>query len=337
MTNSITHEFERALGELCTQERLRAIESGDGVAAARLWSEVDALGFTDALSTEAQGGAGLSLAEAGELLLAVGRTGMNHPFGETMMARALLAATGQRAGKGAIAIARALSVPGEAVVCRDVSGALLAEHVLVESRGVWLLLPTAAASTSAGLYRPHASASLRWASAHEAVLRFDIADTSAATLCSVVHSAVMAGAMERALAMTVSYAADRRQFGKAISQFQAVQQELAVMAEQSAAAAMAARMGCVARDPLRPDSLLAAAAKLRACEAAALVAPLAHAVHGAIGITEELVLGVFTARLHELRGTLGTERSCADTLGRAVMASDQKFVDFTVGNLAPMA
>jgi alkylation response protein AidB-like acyl-CoA dehydrogenase len=337
MTDSITPEFERALDALCTPERLRAIEHGDAGVAARQWSEVDALGFTDALLPEAEGGAGLSLAEAGELLQAVGRAGLNHPFGETMTSRALLAAAGQSAGKGAIAIARAEAAHGDAVVCRDVSGAQLADEVLVEWRGDWLLMPRAAAAVTPGLYRPQASASLRWESARQASARFDLQGASAETLCNVLHAAVMAGAMERVLAMTVSYAADRRQFGKPIAQFQAIQQELAVMAEQAASAAMGARMGFAGAGTLRPDPLLAAAAKLRACEAAASVAPIAHAVHGAIGITEELLLGVFTARLHELRGAPGSERACAERLGQAVLTSGQGFIDFASRALAPAA
>ncbi|MDT4826909.1 Crotonobetainyl-CoA dehydrogenase [compost metagenome] len=145
----------------------------------------------------------------------------------------------------------------------------------------------------------------------------------------------MAGAMERVLELTVLYAGDRRQFGKAIGQFQAVQQDLAVLAEQASSTATAARIGCAGGTPL-PQPLLAAVAKLRACEAAAQVAAIAHAVHGAIGVTEEHMLGVFTARLHEWRAAPGTERACADTLGRAVLADGAASISrFVAAHLAP--
>lgn len=336
MNDTLANEFERALQELLTPERLRGIEAGDAADAARLWSAVDALGFTDALVPARCGGAGLQLADACDLLLAAGRAGLPQPFGETMLARALLAQAGQReaVGAGAIAIGLAAPAAGDTIFCRDVSGAQLADHVLVEASGQWLLLPCSTAAREPGMVRPHASATLRWKSAREAVVRLDAGD--AATLCGVVHAAVMAGAMERVLDMTVTYAGVRRQFGKAIAQMQAIQQELAVMAEQAAAAAMAARLTCTG-EAWPPDPLRAAAAKLRACEAAAILAPLAHAVHGAIGMTEELVLGVFTARLHELRGAPASERACAEALGRAVLQSGQGLIDFAAARLAPVA
>ena len=58
------------------------------------------------------------------------------------------------------------------------------------------------------------------------------------------------------------------------------------MAEQVAAARMAAQIGCQASGPsadLLPDRLRVAVAKSRTSEAAGIVAPMAHAIHGAIG------------------------------------------------------
>lgn len=332
MTDSISDLFERALAELCTPERVRAIEGGADAAA--LWAEIDALGFTDALVSAEQGGSGLSLAQAGPLFAAAGRHGLSHPFGETMVARALLQAAGYQPDAGCIALARAIPAHGAAVHCREVPGARLAGHVLVEWRDAWLLMPVAAARIEAGSYRPRTSASLRWESAQQAVFRWDSAGETAEAFCNAVHAAAMAGAMERVLELSVSYANDRRQFGRAIGQFQAVQQDLAVVAEQAGSAALAARIGCSASG-LEPEPLLAAVAKLRASEAALRVATLAHAVHGAIGITEEHVLGLYTTRLHEWRATAGTERACAERLGQALLHGGQSFADFMRSALAP--
>ena len=339
MNDSISIEFERALEAMCTQEQLRAIEMGDNEAAARLWSELDALGFGGALLPESHGGAELALSECCDLLLACGRNGVPHPFGETMVARALLSTAGvqEHIGAGAIALAKGRVLPDGSLVCREVSGALLADKVLVDIGDSWLLLPTDAASARPSALRPHASASLQWTSPKlAAAAEIPKVGEGADTWCALIHAAVMAGAMERVLAMTVGYANERRQFGKAIGQFQAIQQELAVMAEQAAASIMGARMAC-SGPVLSPSPLLAATAKLRASEAAGVVAPATHAVHGAIGITEELVLGVFTTRLHELRSTGLTERACADLLGGALQASKQGFIDFVAAKLAPVA
>ncbi|HMN79874.1 MAG TPA: acyl-CoA dehydrogenase family protein [Burkholderiaceae bacterium] len=398
----VAESFERALAELCTDPRIRAIEAGDDAAAAGLWREVDALGFTDALVPAELGGAGLTLQQACPLLAAAGRFGLNHPFGETMVARALLRAAGWQPDDGCIALARAAEHDhrsGEgAVVCREVPGARLAGHVLVQHRDAWLLMPCAKADIQPGTYRPHASATLSWQSPRDAVFCWDRAAAAAAAAGAVaavagaaaragagagsgasagadavtgadvhavadaetwnnaIHAAAMSGAMERVLALSVAYANDRRQFGRAIGQFQAVQQDLAVLAEQAGSAVLAARIGCGSpgREPgsqprslpdpqsgpqrsMQPDPLLAATAKLRASEAALRVAMLAHAVFGAIGITEEHVLGVFTTRLHEWRATAGTERDCAMRIGSALLRSGESFPAFIRAALVPAA
>ncbi|MFK0087330.1 acyl-CoA dehydrogenase family protein [Pseudomonas sp. NPDC090755] len=332
MTDSIFDGFERALLDLCPLERLREQEQPE--AAAALWAQIDALGYTDALISEACDGAGLSLTTVFELLFTAGKAGLSQPLGETAMARALLADAGYENDNACVALAKARE-GGEGIVCNDVPGAMLAERVLVQWQGEWLLLDRADAQVTPGAYRRRASASLHWRSAQPARFRFQRPEVDAEALCNALHAAAMAGAMERVLELAVEYANDRRQFGRPISQFQAVQQELAVLAEQAASAALAARMGCVGSGYL-PDRLLAATAKLRACEAATRVAAIGHAVLGAIGITEEHPLGLYTARLHEWRMAPGSEVRCAQVLGQAVLAAPQSSLfDFVRTHLAP--
>nr|WP_115706217.1 acyl-CoA dehydrogenase family protein [Cupriavidus taiwanensis] len=318
MDDSLLDGFARPLSELCGDEPLRRAEAGEGLAA--MWASIDALGYTDALVPETLGGAGLALADFYPLVFAAGKAGLPLPFAETAMARAILASAGQDPGRGCIAIAPALPAAGSAIVCRDVPGAGVATHVLVSWRGEWLWLRCDRAEHTPGSYRPLVSASLRWTGPEAATLRLPTQDADAEAICSALHAAGMAGAMSRIQDLCVAYASDRRQFGRAIGQFQAVQQELSVLAEQVAAATLAARLGCAASGGYLPDALLAATARLRAGEAAARVAAIAHAVHGAIGITEEHVLGLFTRRLHEWRAAPATESRCAARLGNALLA-----------------
>ncbi len=319
-------DFERPLADLCTDDTLRAIEAG--ASADALWQAIDGLGFTDALLPEARGGAGLSLRELFAPAFAAGRAGLALPFAETAVARALLAAAGQReaGGDGPIAIAPAAAHEGDAIVCRDVPGGALAQWVLVGSQGHWLLLPRERAVMQPGAWRPRVSATLHWDRSALAVARFERGDADATALCNALHAAGMAGAMARVLELTTAYAQDRRQFGRPIAQFQAIQQELAVLAEQAYSATLAARLGCSA-EGCQPDALLAAVAKLRACEAARGVAAIAHAVFGAIGITDEHVLGLYTRRLHEWRQAPDTEAQCARLLGEAVLARPEGLLD----------
>jgi alkylation response protein AidB-like acyl-CoA dehydrogenase len=122
--------------------------------------------------------------------------------------------------------------------------------------------------------------------------------------------------------MTAGYARERRQFGRAIGQFQAVQQNLAVLAGQAASAAAAAGLAAEAVAAWGPGLLPAvAAAKVRTGEAAGQAAAIAHQVHGAIGFTQEHRLHHYTRRLWAWRDAFGREAEWAQVLGRHLIAA----------------
>ena len=64
---------------------------------------------------------------------------------------------------------------------------------------------------------------------------------------------------------------------------------------------------------------LVATAKARCSEAALVVSELAHAIHGAIGFTEEYDLQLFTRRLHAWRQTAGSEAYWYGVAGEALL------------------
>jgi acyl-CoA dehydrogenase len=138
----------------------------------------------------------------------------------------------------------------------------------------------------------------------EAMAARAVAEPSRALL-AVLAAAEMAGAGERLLEMSIAHANDRQQFGKPIGKFQAIQQQLAVLAEQVVLVRIAAQAACA--HGLEPPLAAAATAKSVASTAAPSIAGIAHAVHGAIGITAEFPLHRLTARLHALRMTYGAE------------------------------
>lgn len=156
-------------------------------------------------------------------------------------------------------------------------------------------------------------------------------------LAAVVTAAQIVGALERVLELSVAFANQRVQFGRPIGKFQAIQHQLAVMAEQVAAARMAAQIGCQGdATGVVPDRLRAAVAKSRASEAAGLVAPMAHAIHGAIGITAELDLQLYTRRLHAWRIEHGSKLAWNRVLGQAVLEADVPLaLDFMRSALLP--
>ena len=140
-------------------------------------------------------------------------------------------------------------------------------------------------------------------------------------------AALIAGAADRAFEMTLAYANQRVQFGKPIGKFQALQQQISEMAELVFAARMASQMACQGGTwSARPD--LAHLAKGRASEGVGRIVAVAHAVHGAIGVTHEYDLQLYTRRLSEWARAGGGAGHWSGQLGREALLSGQSAIDF---------
>jgi acyl-CoA dehydrogenase len=155
---------------------------------------------------------------------------------------------------------------------------------------------------------------VEFASAPAKVAPSDLDAEDWRALAATARAAQMAGALQRLLALSVQYAQERVQFGRPIGKFQAVQQNLAALAGQAAAATAAAdgaieAAGRDLRSPLIP------AGKIRCGEAAGIGAAIAHQVHGAIGFTQEHSLHYSTRRLWSWRDEFGNEAQWSRRLG----------------------
>ncbi len=142
-------------------------------------------------------------------------------------------------------------------------------------------------------------------------------------LGAAARSAMIAGALEAAMNISVQYAQERKAFGKLIGNFQAVQHNLSRLACEAAAAAAASSSAADAierSDSLQGDGMLLeiAGAKIRCGAAAGQGAAIAHQAHGAIGFTAEHVLHRFTMRLWAWRDEFGSEAAWAVRLGETV-------------------
>lgn len=137
-------------------------------------------------------------------------------------------------------------------------------------------------------------------------------------LAAILAAGEMAGALSAIEALTVDYVRTRKQFGREIGRFQAIQQQIAVLTEEVIAAHMAAGMAFVG-EPAKISENRAAAAKLRCNRAAFRAASIAHAVHGAIGVSEDYGLHRFTGRLRQLAMAHGGETTWAQKLGDWVL------------------
>ncbi|HEY8290790.1 MAG TPA: acyl-CoA dehydrogenase family protein [Acetobacteraceae bacterium] len=139
---------------------------------------------------------------------------------------------------------------------------------------------------------------------------------------ALARATMMSGALEKAMDLAVTYAQERVQFGRPISKFQAVQQNLAVLAGQTAAAVAASNVGIEALgkgDPER-EAFLIGVAKTRVGDAATLACEIAHQVHGAIGFTKEYALQLSTRRLWSWREEFGADVEWAAKVGAYICA-----------------
>jgi acyl-CoA dehydrogenase len=135
---------------------------------------------------------------------------------------------------------------------------------------------------------------------------------------ALLRSASMAGAMQRAFEMTRDYAQEREQFGRPVASHQAVQQHLALMAQEAACATMAVEAAVAGGEV--PDPLAVATAKATAGRAAAVVTARAHQVHGAIGVTHEYDLHWLTRRLWAWQDEFRPARYWASRIGAVALA-----------------
>jgi acyl-CoA dehydrogenase len=134
----------------------------------------------------------------------------------------------------------------------------------------------------------------------------------------------MAAAIERMLELAVGYCGQRSQFGRTLSQFQAVQQQLALLAAEALAArgAVQRALALVAPQPEPGDWAVepVAVAKVRTGLAAGAATRIAHQLHGAIGITTEYPLHRFTTPAWSWRGEYGGDRHWSAALAAAYPA-----------------
>jgi acyl-CoA dehydrogenase len=342
------NELQTILSETCTRlftdhattTVLEGAEKGEWPAA--LWQALEENGLTLPQVPEARGGAGGSWSDAFVVLMAAGRFAAPVPLAETMLAGVILAEAGLDVPLGPMTVAP-VHADERLTLTRQGSGFTLsgratrvpwgarAEHVVVVAEGdggpMIAQVPGSAARTEpdASLAREPRD-TLQWSAAPvvaAAPLRSRLGGQPVFAGGALVRAAQMAGGLEFLLAQSVKYVSERKQFGRPLAAFQAIQQNLALLAGHTAAAGMAAQQAfhVVDRTGESGDpSFEIAVAKVRTGEAASLGAGIAHQAHGAIGFTYEHSLHFVTRRLWSWRAEFGAESHWSVALGRQVAA-----------------
>ncbi|MBM3218886.1 MAG: acyl-CoA dehydrogenase [Candidatus Rokubacteria bacterium] len=325
----------RLFTDLVTKELLESSEKG--VWPEKLWRALEEGGLTMPLVAESAGGAGGTWLDAHVVVRASGRHTAPVPLAETIVAGALLSRAGLEVPYGPITLA---PVHGDERLTLTRSGAAwrvsgtatrvpwgrAAGHVVTvaeaDGAATVALVATGAARITDDrnlALEPRDTLVFENAPVVAAAPAPGVSADAIRLYGAMARAAQMAGALESILEQGVRYATERKQFGRPIGTFQALQHYLAVVAGHVAASGIAAELAFRAAD--RGDSAFeTAAAKIRVGEAAGVSAGLVHQVHGAIGFTYEHSLHFATRRLWSWRAEFGSESAWAMALGRGVAA-----------------
>lgn len=294
------------------------------------WSKADELGLPRLMVEEASGGIGGGWADLFAIQWEAGRTAATLPLGEAIVANWMCSRAGLDISDGFGAVT--CDARGELRNARF-SGTLT--NVPSGRHADWVVCILATGSL-VRLQRTHAELTPGENLAGEPrdTLVFKDAPCErgsfpntashvhvSALLGALLRLGQISGALSTALELTTEHVTQRVQFGKRLSAFQSVQQQLAVFAIEATAAGCAARAACDAADRGKSPGAAwyaIAAAKLRANLAIGVATATAHQLHGAIGFTREHSLHPLTRRLWAWRTEAGNDRFWSARLGTYV-------------------
>jgi acyl-CoA dehydrogenase len=326
MTDSLLVETaERVFSDTATFEVVQAAER-DGWAPA-VWDAAGSIGLPWIGVPEEAGGAGGTLEDAIAVLVVAGRHACPIPLAETgILAGWLLASTGLRVGSEPLTVVPGhgdddLILDGDHLcgTAHRVPWARAAECIVAIVDDQVVRVSSAAADIDdvrnvAG--EPRETVSFHRVAVEEIrPLPVGIDADGLRFRGALARAALMAGALTAMAELTAAYTMERRQFGKPVGTFQAVQAHVVTAAEEAALVDLAVQVAAreAARTPARFEI---GAAKAVAAAAAHNATRAAHQAHGAIGMTQEYSLHHLSRRLWAWRSEFG-DASWTRRLGTA--------------------
>ncbi len=319
----IRETAERVFSDLCTKELVDSAESGQWPEG--LWATLSETGLPLVGLSEEIGGSGGDTADMMAVLREAGRFCVPLPLAETFLAGRLIEQSGAHLPAGPMTVAE-----GDFSLSRASSGTRLtgsASHVAFARDSQWIVVPVNEGGkwSVAILAQGNCEIECRQNLAGESRDAIVVTDAEVEVLAAtgdvgsellvsgaMARSVMMSGALSSILELSVSYALERAQFGRPIAKFQAIQQQLAILAGEVAASLRASDSLLASH----PDILDVAVAKSRIGEAVATSAEIAHQVHGAMGYTLEHGLNHRTRRLWCWRDEYGNESYWQGLLAR---------------------
>lgn len=317
---------DRLLADVSTQDEIEHAEAtGWSVAT---WDSLAAAGFPWVGIAESSGGSGGTLYDLAAIVRAVGAHAAPVPVAETaMLGGWLLAEAGLARPPGPVSVidtaaridSGRLHVDGVAAWGRHADLVVVA---VADGRVVAIprdRLTISEGANLAGEARDHVTADLALADldTDQVGETVDDAVENLARRGSLSRTILAAGALATVAQMTVDYTNERRQFGKPVATFQAVQMHLVTATQCAVKAQMAADVAV--RALAQGDGRFEiAAARVVVDDAITVGTRAAHQAHGAMGVTREYPLHQFTRRLWSWRQEWGTTRQWRRELGSAV-------------------
>jgi acyl-CoA dehydrogenase len=303
--------------------------------AADVWQSVADAGFPWVSIAEADGGSGGTLTDAAALVRIAGSHAAPIPLAETGLLGGWLASSARLPlPDGPVTVVPGqpgdtLALSGGAVTGRAsrVAWGRRAERVvaLLADGDGWVVasIATSAATVEPGTNlagEPRDTLVFDGAAADIAPAPDGVDPDALRQRGALTRALLMAGALDRMNRLTVEYTRQRRQFGRPVAQFQAVQQHLVHGAQEAALVTMAADVAAAAAEG-GPAGFEIAAAKVLAGQGAAAATRAAHQAHGAMGMTQEYPLQHFSRRLWAWRQEYGDDTWWSARLGRASAAA----------------
>ena len=336
----------------CAIAEVRRLMETETAFDANLWGKLAEQGYTGIIFPEESGGIGLGIVELALLMEEAGRALLPGPFFSTLALAGcvLMACSGNPQSKkvlGAISRgeARATVAQLEGSASWD-PGDVQMSAVNGRLKGEKLFVPDAAAAdwiivvARNGVYLADAKgggiliAPMRGMDLTRKLytVQFDntsaekIGETSgiarALDVATVALAAEMVGGMQRTLDLTVEYAKTRKQFGKPIGMFQAVQHQCADMYLETESARSAVYYAAWAVQENASDAAAAVSiAKMYASDAGRTVGNRGIQVHGGMGFTWENDLHLYYRRAKASETALGDATFHRERIARLVIDS----------------
>ncbi|WP_163509534.1 acyl-CoA dehydrogenase family protein [Fodinicola acaciae] len=299
-----------------------------GAGGSELWKEIVELGWTGLAVPEAYGGVGSDLLDVCLVAEELGRAGVATPFAPTVAGASTIAAFGTEQQKQqwlpAVADGRtiAYAVGSDLVATPDHAIDGRVPFVPFAQEAADLLVITGASAALVDGDTPgitferldvvgnepvHAVTFGAVSVGQQRFLSGRSTVDTAMAYATVLTCAEMVGGAQAVLDLTVEYAGQRRQFGRPIGAFQAVQHHCANMAIDLLGARFAAYEAAWRLGTGSDATIEVSTAKAVVSDAYERICALGHQVHGAIGFTAE----------HNLHRYLGHATAAALSFGDA--------------------